>query len=328
MVWAQLITLLAMTNPLAAEEPPAESTAAPPRQTLVIVVGAAGEAEYGEQFADWADRLQKTAQSSAVDCLRIGAGQEQQGDDWEQLKATLAAQSRQHPEPLWIVLIGHGTFDGRQAKFNLEGPDLAAEQLKAWLEPFERTVVVVNCSSASGPFMHVLAKENRVLITSTKSGYQYNFARLGRYFAEAIGNPEADLDKDGQISLLEAYLLAASQVEEYYRQEARLATESALLDDNGDGRGTPANWFRGVRAVKTPKDNALVDGIRAHQLHLVRSTTEEQMPPALRERRDALEKQLAVLRETKPQSNEDAYYDQLLPIMTELAQLYESAEAQ
>ena len=176
--------------------------------------------------------------------------------------------------------------------------------------------------------MNALAGENRVVITSTKSGYQYNYARFGQYFSEAIGDPQADLDKDGQTSLLEAYLLASSRVEEFYRQEARLATESALLDDNGDGRGTPASWFRGVRAVKKPKGDALVDGIRAHQLHLVRSKTEEQMPPELRSRRDALENQLAQLRETKSQLDEDDYYQQLLPIMVELAKIYEAADSQ
>ena len=238
----------------------------------------------------------------------------------------MAAEPKDHPEPIWIVMLGHGTFDGRQAKFNLRGPDLTAEQLAQWLKPFQRTLIIVNCASASSPFMNQLAGENRVIITSTKSGYQYNFARFGAYISQTIGDARADLDKDGQTSLLEAYLMASSRVDEFYRQESRLATEEALLDDNGDGLGTPASWFRGVRAVKKPKDDGLVDGTRAHQLHLVRTQQEQNMPAELRARRDELEKQLAALRETKAQLEDDQYYERLLPVMIELAQLYESAQ--
>lgn len=318
--------LLPLVGLCVADQAGANSPGPPEKQTLMIVVGAGGEEAYAEQFAAWADRLQTVAEANSVECLRIGAPETPDGDDLTQLETTLAAQPHEHPEPLWIVLIGHGTFDGRQAKFNLRGPDLTAATLQQWLTPFQRTVVIVNCASSSSPFLNALTGENRVIVTATKSGYQYNFARLGDYFTQAIGDPQADLDKDGQTSLLEAYLLASSRVEEYYRQEARLATEQALLDDNGDGRGTPASWFRGVRAVKKAQGDAEVDGLRAHQLHLVRSAIEVQMPPELRARRDALELQISNLREQKPQMDEAAYYGKLLPIMTELAQLYESVE--
>jgi hypothetical protein len=227
---------------------------------------------------------------------------------------------------LWLVLIGHGTFDGRQAKFNLRGPDLTAEQLADWLAPFQRTVVIVDCASSSSPFLTQLAAVNRVVITSTKSGYQYNFSRFGEFMSLAVGDPTADLDKDGQTSLLEAYLLASARVGEFYRQEARLATEEALLDDNGDGRGTPASWFRGVRAVKKSKDGVALDGARAGQLFLVRNSLERKMSKDVRSRRDSLEAQLRDLRASKAELAPAQYYQRLLPIMTEMARLYESLE--
>ncbi len=262
----------------------------------------------------------------AIDCTCVGTTETDQ-DDLDTLRMALQNQPAAASEPLWIILLGHGTFDGRVAKFNLRGPDLSAEQLQQWLEPLKRTVVIANCASASSPFMNVLKSPNRVVITSTKSGYQYNFARLGEYLTVALGDPAADLDKDGQTSLLEAYLLASSRVEEFYQQESRLATEQALLDDNGDGRGTPASWFRGVRAVQRAKDNAPVDGTRAHQLHLVRSELEEQLAPDTRQRRDDLERQVAQLRELKPTLAEDDYYDRLQRVLVELAQLYEARES-
>jgi hypothetical protein len=130
------------------------------------------------------------------------------------------------------------------AKFNLRGPDLTATELALDLQPFTRPLVIINAASASAPFMNLLKGPDRIVVTSTRSGYQQNYARFGLYLAEAIADPRGDLDKDGQTSVLEAYISAAQSVAEFYKTEARLATEHALLDDNGDGRGTPADWFR------------------------------------------------------------------------------------
>ncbi len=168
--------------------------------------------------------------------------------------------------------------------------------------------MVLNCASASGPFINRLSGNNRVVVTATKSGYEMNFARFGQYLAEAIADPRADLDKDGQVSLLEAFLTASSRVDEYYRTHSQLATEHALLDDNGDRLGTPANWFRGVRATQRAKDGAQLDGIRAHQLHLIPSNRERGIPVEMRQRRNQLELSIAALRDQKDKLGEDEYY--------------------
>ena len=112
-------------------------------------------------------------------------------------------------------------------------------------------------------------------------------------FAQAIGNPAADLDKDGQTSFTGGISAAARQVEQFYKEAGRLATEHALLDDNGDGLGTPADWFRGAR-VKTATNGKSVDGVRAHQMHPVRSGAEIELAAEVR-RRDELEKKLSEL---------------------------------
>ena len=195
-------------------------------------------------------------------------------------------------------------------------------ELAEWLTPVKRPVVVINCASASGPFINRLSGPNRVVVTATKSGYEMNFARFGQYLAEAIADPHADLDKDGQVSLLEAYLTASSRVEEYYRTHSQLATEHALLDDNGDRLGTPASWFRGVRATQRAKDGAALDGIRAHQLHLIPSDREREIPVRIRQRRDQLELSIAALRDQKEKLKDDEYYARLEKLMVELARLY------
>ena len=187
----------------------------------------------------------------------------------------------------------------------------------------KRPLAVINCTSASAPFLNRLAGDNRVVITATKSGDEQNFAHFGQYISAAIADPGADVDKDGQVSLLEAYLTACRNLDEFYKQEARLPSEHALLDDNGDGLGTPAAWFRGIRATQRAKEGASLDGTRAHQIHLIASDREKQLPPELRQRRDALELAIAKLREEKAALNEDDYYNRLEKLMLELAQLYE-----
>lgn len=292
--------------------------------TVVIVVGAAGQPEYGERFDQWADRWELAAEKGGAKCVPVDHRQAAEESDLEHLKATLAAEPKQSVEPLWLVFLGHGTFDGQAAKFNLRGPDVSASDLAAWLAPFKRPLVVVNCASASGPFVNQLSGLDRVVLSATKSGYEQNYARFGDYLSTAIADPAADLDKDHETSLLEAFLAASARVAEFYEQDARLATETALIDDNGDGLGTPAAWFRGVWTKRRAQDGASPDGSRARQLHLVRSPAEQTVPPHVRARRDELERAVAQLRDGKTnETNEDNYYAQLEPLLVELARLYE-----
>jgi hypothetical protein len=292
------------------------------RPCVLIVVGAPGSPEYTAQFRESADHWQAAAGKASAESIRIGHSADAGVTDRERLRSILAEKANASQEPLWIVLIGHGTYDGREAKFNLRGPDMTDAELAQWLAPHNRPIVVINCASASSPFINRLSGNNRVVVTSTKSAYEMNFARFGQYLAEAIDDERADLDKDGQVSLLEAFLTGSSRVDEYYRTHSQLATEHALLDDNGDRLGTPAIWFRGVRATQRAKDGAALDGIRAHQLHLIPSNRERGIPVEIRQRRNQLELSIAALRDQKGKLGEDEYYGRLEKLMIELARLY------
>jgi hypothetical protein len=297
----------------------------PSKPAVIVVIGAPGADEYSPQFQEWSERWRIAAKKGGADFKVVGDAEAGDASDREHLQKLLADAAGDEKSPLWLVLIGHGTFDARSAKFNLRGPDVEAAELGEWLKPLKRPVAVINCASASAPFINKLSGENRVVISATKSGDEQNFARFGKYISSAIADPESDLDKDGQVSLLEAYLTACRQVAEFYEQGARLATEHALLDDNGDGLGTPAAWFRGLRATQPAKDGATLDGTRAHQWHLIASNREQHMPAELRERRDLLELKIATLRADREHMKEDDYYRVLEPLMIELARLYESA---
>ncbi len=302
------------------------------RQCVVVVVGAPGTPDFGEGFRRWADRWADAARRGGARFLHVGLDEQAAAAtsgllDRDRLRELLAGESRRTSEPLWLVLIGHGTFDGQQAKFNLRGPDVTATELAKWIEPLERPLAVVNCASSSGPFVNRLSAPNRVVVTATKSGHEHNYARFGGKLAAAITDPAADLDKDGQTSLLEAYVAASARVAEFYRQEGRLATEHSLIDDNGDGRGTPAAWFRGIRATRQAKDGASPDGLRANQFHLVRSPRDRDMPADVRTKRDELELAVARLRGRKGDLKEDEYYELLEPLLLDLARLYEKVDA-
>jgi hypothetical protein len=294
------------------------------QRALVLVIGAAGEAKYGEQFSQWAGLWKQAATKGGLQLSVIGEDTDNPTNDRTRLLTVLTNEVAKPAGELWLVFIGHGTYDGRSAKLNLRGPDISAADLAALLKPCKRPLAVIQCASASGPFINALSGPDRVIITATRSGYEVNATRFGGYMAKAIADPAADLDKDGQTSLLEAFLLSSREVAQFYEESGQLATEHPLMDDNGDGLGTPADWFRGVRAIKTAANGKSVDGVRAHQFHLVRSDVEQELSPAARQRRDELEKKLSELRSRKETMQEDEYYQQLEGILVEIARLYQN----
>ena len=307
-------------------------TAADPPPRVIVVVGAAGSAEFGDQFRTWAARWQAAADRGGADCQLIGLDDQPAGSSDRQILlerlGQLAKPNTESPgeAPLWLVLIGHGTFDGKTARFNLRGPDLSAADLAAAMQPLPGPVAVINCASASGPFVNSLSAPGRVVITATRSGSEYNFARFGDGFSAALLDQAADLDKDEQVSLLEAFLAAAAKVREFYADAGRLATEHPLLEDNGDRLGTPADWFEGVVAVKSAKSGARPDGPFASQWTLVRSASEQELPSEIRARRDELEQELVRLRQQKGKLAEDEYLDLIEPVLLELSRLGQGDE--
>jgi len=295
---------------------------------VVLVVGAAGTPEYGKTFAESAASWQAAAEEGGASITSIGLDEPGEKTDLALLEEKLRALAGTGSAPLWLVLIGHGTFDGRMAKFNLRGEDADAAMLAEWLEGSERPLAVINTSASSAPFIKALSAKGRVVMTATKSGSEDSYARFGRFLASSMNAPESDIDQDGSTSLLEAFLSAAQQVQEFYEKEGRITTEQALVDDNGDGLGTPASFFRGTRAVKSAKDGSEPDGRRAHQWHLVPSEAERKLSDEIRKLRDGLEEELFALRARKEKMGEEEYFGELERIATALAELYKQEESQ
>jgi hypothetical protein len=300
----------------------AESEA--PRSDLIVVQGAGGATEYETAFAEWSEAWRQSAQGNEMQLHAIGPGTSEVPDR-DVLHETLTRLSQQPSRPLWLVLIGHGTFFQGDAKFNLTGQDVSAEELAEWLRPLDRPVAVINCASCSAPFIDRLSGPDRVVVTATRSGAEMNYARFGQYLAEAIGSERTDIDHDGTISLLEVFLSASSRTQSFYRDEGRLATEHALLDDNGDRMGTSAEFFRGIYVTGQPQGTAAVDGLKAHQWTVARLADAPQLSAEQLKRRDELESSINALRQRKEEMAEDDYYQQLEPHLIELARLYGQA---
>jgi len=247
-----------------AQEKPARP-AADPNKFALILSGASGDEEFAKRFKGWTAELRRTlVERFGFDEARVTVLTE--SPEGGALRATAEEVRRAFqtlrgsagPEStVFIFLIGHGTFDGRQAKFSLVGPDLAAGEYAELLGGLpSRRVVVFNMASASGEFIKPLAGRGRVVVTATRSGQEQNATRFPEHLIAALAARDADADQNGRVSVLEAFDYASHLTAEQYKRAGRLATEHALFDDSGDGVGhATAEGGDGVLARNTYLDS-------------------------------------------------------------------------
>jgi len=215
------------------------------RTHVLIVTGLSGEPRFAAQFEEAARTVYdaarahwRVADSSLIwlaenptrdaERIRGRSGYEAVGD------AFLALSLRVAPgDVLLVLLIGHGSGEGAQSRVNLPGPDPTAADYAAWIAGFARqTVVLVNASSASGDFVEVLKGPGRVILTATRSAFESNESVFAGHFARGIATGAADADKDGRISVLEAFTYATIEVARAYDTAGTLRTERATLSDS------------------------------------------------------------------------------------------------
>jgi len=204
------------------------------RAFLLVVVGLTGDPEHAALFEKWGDSLATTAAQLGVPADRV---QHLKADPTRADMAQALARIGKAAGPddvVCIVLIGHGTFDGRVSKFNLKGPDLAPADLEAMLKGVPSTrVVLVNTTSASGPFKDAMAGPNRTIVTATRNGAEQFATLFGGYFVDAFASEGADLDKNRRVTIQEAYEFAQREVTKAYERTGLLATEHSVIDDTG-----------------------------------------------------------------------------------------------
>jgi hypothetical protein len=255
--------------------PQKTSASVDPNKYAIIINGASGEAAYAKQFALWTLNLSAALTGRfgfAKDRIKILTEKPADGTvaraTAEEVKRTFAALKSElnANNAVFIFLIGHGTWDGKEAKFNLVGPDLSATEYNNLLSllPTKR-IVIFNMASASGEFIKTLSAKGRIVITATRSGQEVNATRFTEFFIAALAATDADADQDGHISVLEAFAYANRLTAEFYARAGRLATEHALLEDNGDGIGhDKAEGGDGLLARATYLDSLNVEQAAAN----------------------------------------------------------------
>jgi hypothetical protein len=220
------------------------ATLAAQERFALVVSGASGGPPYAEQYASWADDLSRILRERMklaphnVVVLQEGAEASAQASATNVRRALAAVRAKMAARDLLlVVLIGHGTFDGTDAKFNLVGPDLESAEWASLLDGLPGRLVIVNTASAGFPFLQKLAGPRRVVISATDNAAQRYDTVFPEFFIRAFEDPAADIDKNGRTSIWEAFAAATTSVRRYYQRQGQLATERALLDDTGDGVG-------------------------------------------------------------------------------------------
>jgi hypothetical protein len=213
----------------------------------LIVSGAAGGQDYAEQYRRWTSGLStllvdhlKLSRPSVIALQDEVEGPERATADNVRRAINGFRRKMATDDLLLVVLIGHGTFDGADAKFNLVGPDLESAEWAALLRGLPGRLVLINTTSASFPFLERLAGPRRIVVTATDSVAQRFDTVFPEYFLNAFQSDASDIDKNGRVSVWEAFIATAGGVRRHYQQRGQLATERPLLDDNGDGIGREA----------------------------------------------------------------------------------------
>ena len=323
----RLLGLLGLVTGLAvpAAAQPATPPGTPPTagrdgRWAVIVSGASGGPEYATQLAGWRKAIatalvrrfgfQPPQILQLVDETARESGTPATADNVRKTFATLKSQTGKDDLVL-VVLLGHGTFDGAQAKFNLVGPDLTAADWSVMLATVPGRIVVVNTTEASAPFLEALAARGRVVITATETAAQRYATVFPEYFATSLADVTSDLDKNGRTSVWELFASTSGGVARHYSERAQLTTERAILSDTGERAGVPAT-------ATGPQ------GTMARSLYLDRDTAAESADPAVREligRRRALEADADALIQRKPATDPAAWSAEFERLMIELARV-------
>jgi hypothetical protein len=305
--------------------------AAAEQSHLVIVVGLGGEPKYTDAFHELAVTLIQAAEKklglaassitylgekAAVPGLPVYKGRASRENVQRALGAI--AQGAGPGDLVFILLIGHGGAQGGESRFNLPGPDMTAADFAPLLAALGRQqVVFVNTASASGDFVKALSAKGRTIVTATKSAMERNQTEFPSYFVQALSEDGADADKDQRVSVLEAFTYARREVERFYEKGHLLATEHAILDDNGDGTGSgnpdPAAGDGAVART------VFLGGGSEHAAEGGAAATADPRLAELRRQRRAIEEKIGALKARKDGMEAARYEDELEALLLELS---------
>jgi len=285
---------------------------------FLTVAGIGGEAEYEQRFNGWAKDLDKIVRSEPGAKVDTLTGKDATKANLEARLKSIASQAKAD-DSVVVTLIGHGTYDDRDYKFALPGPDMSATELGQLLDRIQARVLVVNTTSSSGGSIPILQKPKRVVITSTKTGTEKNVTVFARYWIEALRDAAADADKNGVVTALEAFKYAEAKTAKYFETQNWLATEHCLIEDAGKGEG--------VKDPGPENGEGQVAG-RFALLHLgsAAAVANDPKKQELLKKKEELETQIDELKYHKAALDTAQYQTQLRKLVLELAQTQEELD--
>ncbi len=280
----------------------------------VTVAGLGGEPDYEQRFTANANDLDKVfKQVAGAHVVTLT------GKDSTKAKLTAAmdsvARDAKPEDDLVLTLIGHGTFDGTEYKFNLVGPDVSAAEIAAMCDKVQaKRQLIVDTTSASGGAVAALQKPGRAVIVATKSGTEKNATVFARYWVEALQDPEADTDKSGSVSAMEAFTYADRKTADFYTSQKRLATEHPQFEDTGKGDAVRLTTMEG-------REGALLNTFTVVRLGATQAAMNDPAKRSLMEQREALEQKIDELKYDKAAMEPGEYKQQLTAALLELAKV-------
>jgi hypothetical protein len=296
----------------------AAAFSSPAATFYVTISGLGGEPDYVQRFKMWADDIDSSLKRAGGEANVITL----QAPTRDAIRAKFAEISRQikPDDALVLMLIGHGSFDGTEYKFNIPGPDLTGAEIASLLDHVPATrQLVVNMTSSSGGSLSFLQKKSRIVITATKAGTEKNATVFARYWAEALREPAADADKNESVSALEAFHYAQKKTAESFDSQKRLATEHSVLEDigKGDGERDPNN---------ENGEGKLAAAFPVVRLGANAAAARDPAKRPLLEKKDQLEQQIDKLKFDKAALPADEYKRQLTTLLLELAKTQEELD--
>lgn len=284
----------------------------------VIVAGLGGEPDYEQRFtaaANDLDRIFKSAGPAARVYTLVGAQATA-----ARLRDTMNTIEREAKadDDFALILIGHGSFDGIEYKFNLRGPDVTAAEIAAMCDRIaSRRQLIVDTTSASGGAMQTLEKPGRAVIAATKSGTEKNATVFARYWVDALEDPSTDADKSDSVSAMEAFLYATKKTAAFYDAEKRLATEHAVFNDVGHGEP--------VREAGNGEGLTL-SSFTLLRLGASHRAANDPAKRALLDKKEELEQKIDILKYRKAAMDPADYKKQLTDALVELSKVQEKLD--
>jgi hypothetical protein len=284
----------------------------------VTVAGLGGEPDYEQRFTANANDLDKLFKESGsgAHVYTLTGTQATRAHLTETL--TSIAHDAKPEDDFVLMLIGHGSFDGTDYKFNLVGPDITAAELADLCDriPAKRQLIV-NATSASGGSVAALEKPGRGVIAATKSGTEKNATVFARYWVEALQDPSADLDKSDSISAMEAFEFAQRKTAAFYESQKRLATEHAVFEDTG--KNEP------VREA-SKSEGVLLTNFTVLRIGAAQKQANNPAKQALLAKKEDLEQKIDALKYQKAAMDPADYKQQLTAALVELAQVQQELD--